>query len=183
MNEVQYVNLQHKGRCYKNSKLGPAVAEEFASERVGRQLLLNKKNKYLSEDEAIFASEVVSDGDTRGSYKLILTQETILGTSVVDVAKVIPDIGHFIKCISNAFYTFKSKNTVFGGIGMLEPLRIKSMTSDISNHLRAYNKKKQEPNVDFVDLKQDCLKRIKSVVHHHSGNHDECNIEDCLFLK
>ena len=27
------------------------------------------------------------------------------------------------------------------------------------------------------------MKRIRSVVNHHSGNHNECNIEDCLFLQ
>ena len=37
--------------------------------------------------------------------------------------------------------------------------------------------------MDFDFLKKDCMKRIRSVVNHHSGNHNECNIEDCLFLQ
>ena len=107
MNEVQYVNLEHKGKCAKNSKKSPAIAEEFACERVGKNLLLDKNNKFISENEAIFACEVVSDGDTRGTFRLILEQERILGKSVKGIAKPVPDIEHFIKCISNAFYKFK----------------------------------------------------------------------------
>ena len=144
MNEVQYVNLEHKGKCAKNSKKSPAIAEEFACERVGKNLLLDKNNKFISENEAIFACEVVSDGDTRGTFRLILEQERILGKSVKGIAKPVPDIGHFIKCISNEFYKFKGLHKVYARTGMLEPLRIKSMTSDISKHLRKYNSKKKE---------------------------------------
>ena len=141
MNEVQYVNLENPGKCYKNSKLSPAVAEEITCGKIGKLFLLDDGGNLLSD--AIFAEQIVSDGDTRGAFKLILTQEMILGTVVKDLAKPVPDIGHFIKCISNAFYKFKSENKAFDGVGMLQPLRIKSISSDISRHLRSYHQKKE----------------------------------------
>ena len=53
MNEGQYVNFQHDGECYKNSKLGPSVAEEFDAEQVDRQLLFDffflKMRKFLHQ--------------------------------------------------------------------------------------------------------------------------------------
>ena len=140
MNEVQYVNLEHPGVCYKNSKLSPAVAEELSCDKIGRNLLLDVDENYLLH--AIFAEQIVSDGDTRGAFKLILSQEQILGDIVKGSAKPVPDIGHFIKCISNAFYKFKTENKEYDGVGMLQPLRIKSMSSDISRHLRTYHQKK-----------------------------------------
>ena len=110
MNKIQYVNLTHEGACYKNSTKSPAIAEEFACEKIGRDLLKNTHNTFLQTDECIFATEIISDGDTRGCYKLILEQEIILGPAVKGIAKHVPDIGHFVKCISNAFYKFKLTN-------------------------------------------------------------------------
>ena len=66
---------------------------------------------------------------------------------------------------------------------MLEPLRIKSMTSDISKHMRKYHAKINKSDSDSYTEKIKCLKGVKLVVHHHSGNHSQCCIEDCLYLQ
>ena len=52
----------------------------------------------------------MSDGDTRGSMKFIKKEQEILRQVVEGIAEPIPDVGHFIKTISNGFYSFKKKN-------------------------------------------------------------------------
>ena len=143
MNEIQYTHIQHEGICYKNTTIGPASAEEIACVQAGVELLVNSDGKFLPDDEAIFANIVVSDGDTTGSLKLIAKQAELIGDAAKNVADQIPDIGHFIKCISNGFYTFKMKNKQFGGVGLLDPSRIRSISSDVSRHLRSYSNEKK----------------------------------------
>ena len=119
MNEIQYTHIEHDGICYKNTTIGPASAEEIACVQAGVEFLVNSDGQFWPDDKAIFANVVVSDGDT------------------------IPDIGHFIKCISNGFYTFKTKKKQFGGDGLLDPGRICSISSDVSRHLRSYSNEKK----------------------------------------
>ena len=142
MSGVQYVSVSHEGPCHKNTSVSPAIAEEIACGEAAYQLLYNEDGSMKSTEEAIFADAICSDGDTRGSFKFIDRQVELLGECVKNIAEHIPDIGHLVKCISNGFYTFKDKNKIYGGVNMLDVLRIKSISADVSRHIRDYNKSK-----------------------------------------
>ena len=96
-------DFSHNGVWYRNSKYSPAQAEEYAMERAAKLFL------DLPDDEAIFADKVRSDGDTRGSDKVIKAQNKYLGHIVDGVAEHEPDIGHFFKTLSNGLYALAKK--------------------------------------------------------------------------
>ena len=99
------MDLSHPGRCYKNSKHGPASAEEYALESLAEFFLIDPETgNFRPDDEAILVDFVVADGDTKGPKKFISKQAEIVGDSWEGKAEYVPDIGHFIKCISNAFF-------------------------------------------------------------------------------
>ena len=104
MHDVQFAQVKHKGKCYRNTTHGPAVAEEYACVDAAEALLFNKDGKFLGEEEACFIDQLVTDGDTRGCKKFIEKQSELLGALVRGIAEHIPDIGHFIKTISNGFF-------------------------------------------------------------------------------
>ena len=135
-----------------------------------------------STEEAIFADAICSDGDTRGSFKFIDRQVELLGECVKNIAEHIPDIGHLIKCISNGFYTFKEKNKIYGGVNMLDVLRIKSISADVSRHIREFHKEKNYTGADVDAERVKCLKRLKSICHHHCGNHEFCEESHCAYV-
>ena len=192
MNKVQFTQIQHEGRCYKNTSIGPASAEEIACVQAATELLEDEDCNFLSNSEAIFADLVVSDGDTTGSLKLIAKQAEMIGETVKGIAEQIPDIGHFIKCISNGFYTFKTKNRQFRGVGLLDPNRIRSISADVSRHLRCYSNFTREiiknsnctieqKSEEINKARDQCLQRIDSIVHHHCGNHTFCDKAHCVY--
>ena len=191
MNKIQYQNIGHKGTCYKNTSVGPAVAEEIACVEAADRLLNDENGKPLPSDEAIFAEVVVSDGDTRGSLKFIETQKKNLGEPAGVNSTHVPDIGHFIKCISNGFYKLRTTNKEVSGVGLLEPNRIRSMSADVSRHLREYKLEKQSVEITNIgkeekeelikNQRKECLQRIDSIAHHHCGNHQYCTKSHCKY--
>ena len=106
MHDVQFAQVKHKGKCYRNTTHGPAVAEEYACVDAAEALLFNKDGKFLGEEEACFIDRLVTDGDTRGCKNFIDKQCELLGELVRGIAEHIPDIGHFIKTISNGLERF-----------------------------------------------------------------------------
>ena len=50
-----------------------------------------------------------------------------------------PNVGHFIKLISNGFYSFKENDREFYGVSLLDPIRIKCVSSDVSRNLNSCN--------------------------------------------
>ena len=130
-----------KVHVIKNTSASPAIAEEIACGEAAYQLLFNKDGSMKSTEEAIFADAICSDGDTRGSFKFIDRQVELLGECVKNIAEHIPDIGHLIKCISNGFYTFKEKK-IYGGVNMLDVLRIKSISLMYQDTYVSFIKKK-----------------------------------------
>ena len=184
MNKIQYQSIKHKGVCYRNTTAGPAIAEELACIEAAELLLTDTDGNLLDDSQAIFCDTVVSDGDTRGSLKLIARQAEIIGNEAKNIAEQIPDIGHFIKCISNGFYTIKTKNKEFSGVGLLEPQRIRSISADVSRHLRDYHRVSSNGNLNaqsINDQKLVYLARISSIVPHHCGNHEYCNKKHCQY--
>ena len=174
-------DVRHEGKCFRNTKHGPAVAEEYACVEAANALLFNKDGKFLGPEEACFIDKLVTDGDTRGAKKFIKKQCELLGDLVKGIATHIPDIGHFIKTISNGFYKFKTKNKEYSGVGLLVPIRIKTISSDVSRHLRNYRDNMIKPNSIRSFERKKCLDNIDSIIHHHCGNHDFCSLGWCKY--
>eukprot|EP00986_Skeletonema_menzelii_P020007 scaffold29846_cov211-Skeletonema_menzelii.AAC.1 len=102
--EITDEDLKHDGECSRNSKHDPAVAEEYACELIARDLLVDPATgKLRPDDEAILVDCFISDGDTKGAKRFIATQASIV-PEFEEIAIYLPDIGHFIKCISNALH-------------------------------------------------------------------------------
>jgi hypothetical protein len=185
------VDLTHEGKCYRNSCHSPASAEEFAAADAGKYLMS------LPDDEAIFGDEVITDGDTRSPNKFIDAQAEIVGPAAAGAAERIPDIGHFIKTVSNGLYKAASDDPTLKGKDLLEPARIKMISSDLATHLRNYHDKSiglagspgtTTSDQNEIDAKRTaarmyCLECIDSLIPHHSGNHELCKIENCLYMK
>ena len=87
-----------------------------------------------------------------------------------------PDIGHFIECMFNGFYAFKEKNSEFLGISLLDPNRIRATSSDVSRHLKFYNKidKHNSKHEEMLVLKNTRLQRENPIVLHYCGDHSCC---------
>ena len=135
----------------------------------------------MGPEEACFTDQLVTDGDTRGCKKIIERQCELLGELVRGIAEHIPDIGHFIKTISNGFYKYKTDFKEYSGVGCLTPVRIKTISSDISRHLRMYKIDRDKPNAIPEVEKKKCLDNLESVVHHHCGNHKLCSLDWCKY--
>ena len=61
----------------------------------------------------------LTDGDTCSSLKFTSQKSELIGSCAENKAEHIPDIGHFVKCISNGIYTLKQKNKIYVGVGLL----------------------------------------------------------------
>lgn len=60
--------MEHEGKCYRNSKNGPAVSEEYSCVEAGRRLLLDENGNIRPDEEAVFLCKLTSDNDTRGKF-------------------------------------------------------------------------------------------------------------------
>ena len=100
--DITSQDLAHPGKkCHRNSKHGPASAEEWALESFAKFLLMDPETGDIRpNDEAILVNFVIGDGDTKGPTKFMNKQADIVPT-FKGRAQYLPDIGHFIKGISN----------------------------------------------------------------------------------
>jgi hypothetical protein len=196
VSEITPEEVEHKGHCYRNTVRGPATAEEYACFDAGSLLLkCEDSDDFLPDNEAVFADEIISDGDTRGSKKFIAAQVDAIGDVAANIAIQLPDIGHFIKTVSNALYELAEHDTILKGAYLLEASRIRAMSSDLAGHIREFNHTlemfcNKDPNDlspndhHSIDTCRDlCLQRIESIVPHHCGNHRKCDVAYCGFLK
>ena len=85
--------MEHKGKCYRNSNLSPASAEEHQAAAAARDLLLDKDGIYLGDDLAIFCLDCNSDNDTRAAKAIIKVQNDVIGTAADDLGDHLPDLG------------------------------------------------------------------------------------------
>jgi hypothetical protein len=77
--DITAEQLQHDGECSRNSKHGPAVAEEYAMEYLAEYLLKDPvTNKLRSDEEAILVDWFIADGDTKGAVRFIKKQASII---------------------------------------------------------------------------------------------------------
>ena len=90
--------------------------------------------KLRSDDEAILVDWFVADGDTKGAIRFIKKQASII-KEFEGIAIYVPDIGHFIKFISNALFYLAKNNSTLPGVSLLEASRIKAITTDILIYL------------------------------------------------
>jgi hypothetical protein len=68
-----------------------------------------------------------------------------------DMAEYVPDIGHFIKCISNALFKLSGQNSELRGVSLLEATRIKAISSDITGIIKDYGKEVTTIEDEFKD--------------------------------
>lgn len=178
-------STKHDGKCYKNTNLGPAVAEEYACEEAAEYLLCGPTGEgILPDDEAIFVDEFISDGDTRGAKKFIAKQVEIIGDKANGIAQYFPDFGHFIKCISNALFSLRGKDSTYSGVDLLESSRIKALSADVSRHIRQLHEYLESDGLSKEEkeqAKKRCLDNLYAIVPHHCGNHEKCSPDHCLF--
>ena len=111
---------------------------------------------------------------------MIRQSEEIVSKSK-NIVELMPDIVHFIKCISNGSRSFKENNKEFSGVSILDPIRIKLISSDVSRCLissKNLNKKNtnEEGTITFEKI---MLARMQSIMSHHCGNHKHCRSENC----
>ena len=136
MAELTEEDIQHKGHCHRNTGQGPATAEEYACSTAGLLLLkCEDSDEFLPDENVIFVDEIISDGDTRGSKKFIAAQANAIGVVAAGIAIQLPDIGHFIKTVSNALYQLAERDTILKGACLLEGSRIRAISSDLASHI------------------------------------------------
>ncbi|EJK58916.1 hypothetical protein THAOC_20921 [Thalassiosira oceanica] len=180
-------DLLHEGRCYRNTALSPAQAEESALEELAETLLIDPQtNKFRSNEEAILALQVVTDGDTKGSKRFINKQVSLV-PCFAGKAEQIPDIGHFIKAINNGFYKLKETCPELGGAKLLDAARIKVICSDVNKNIRQYGGKVAELDKELADyqerkenLRNAALNDIDAIGPHHCGDHSSCG-DQCKY--
>lgn len=194
LEDITEDDLKHDGECSINSKHGPAVAEEHALEWLAEYLLIDPVTKKLrNDDEAILADLFVADGDTKGANRFINKQASII-TEFDGIAIYLPDIGHFIKCISNALYALANKESTLRGAALLEANRIKAISTDITKILKEYGKEMERIKEEFGDdasvvfettlnsAREAAIKRINAIIPHHCNDHSSCSREDCFVI-
>jgi hypothetical protein len=93
----------------------------------------------LPDNEAIFADEVVTDGDTRGLSRLIRKQVEICGGIATGIAVQLPDFSHFLNTVSNATYDLAELDKSMKGKDMLDAPHIRAIVGYLARHLRNYH--------------------------------------------
>ena len=144
--------MKHKGRCYRNSKHGPSVSEEYAATEAGRRLLFDDDGNYRGDYSAVFLDVVVSDNDVRAPENFIKEQHSIIGDASAGLAKHIPDIGHVIKDCNNELYCIRERDPSFRGVNLLENNRIRAIMSDVLTAFKEY-----QPNIGDDRERKKCL--------------------------
>ena len=157
-------------------------------EKMGKFLLIDPETgKLRSDEEAILCREVIADGDTKGSNRLIRVQSEIV-PEFATIAEYYPDIGHFVKCISGGLHHLAKNCAELRGVSSLESARIKTMIADISRIVRQYGKQYKSVGIgsgskEKVDeLRHAAIKRIGSIIPHHWGEHLSCSGYDCKMI-
>jgi hypothetical protein len=132
-------------------------------------------NDFKPSNEAFFVAKMVMDGDTH--RKLFKAQSELLKPYNVTLPREprqLPDIGHFIKTVSNGLYMLGNNNKALKGVSLLEPSRIQAISSDVAKHLRTYNNESLNHDKKDGSWKDEawhqCFKAIGLIVPHHSGN-------------
>lgn len=175
----------HLGECTGNSVHGPAVSEELALEEVGELLLLDENGMYLGDEEALFLSLPVTDGDTKGALRLMTRQMAIIGDVALDKAERSPCCTHVSKNMVGGLYKLKTDDTTMAGKGLLEPGRIKQLRSYVHTHLRRLKAvswdQDRGPTEDQID-KTFC--DINNILPHVCGDHRNCKDESlCSYIQ
>ena len=111
--------MSHLGKpCDRNTKHGPAVAEEYAMEKITRHLLIDLNiGKIRSDDEAILARQTITDGDTKGSKRLIEEQASIISEFAL-IAEYFLDIEYSVKFMSGGFHKLARSCAELRGISL-----------------------------------------------------------------
>ena len=197
---VQMSDMYHEGKCYRNTLHTPGTAEENGYEQIAHDLLLkDPKNinpntdigtaELCDDDVAILGKRVISDGDTTGSVKMMEIQRKILGLPSAEISSHEPGIEHVLSRISKNLHNLANKDTSLKGKNLLDSPRIKSIVNDISSHISLLSDlknmtheqhKREELTIIQYHEKikfwnNSILKDIYNIIHHHCGEHQNCN--------
>ena len=71
---------------------------------------------------------------------------------------------------------FQREKFRISGVNLLDPNRIRATSSEVSRHLKCYNKidKRNSKPEETLALKNTCLQRVNSIIPHHCGNDSHC---------
>jgi len=147
--EYAQFSMEHGGTCYRKSKVSTAASEEFLTEQCARDLLLDASGNPRDEATCVYASTVVADNDSKSVKRGQRAQQEIIGDAVHGVSTHDPDLNHLIKNQSNDMFDAAKKNPALRGQTGLKPLRIKSLSSDMTQIIKDLHNK--------VTSRQDCL--------------------------
>jgi hypothetical protein len=114
----------------------------------------------------------------------------LIGEPAHGLAIRVPDIGHFIKIVSDALYKIWKEDSTLRGKGLLDPPRIKAIAADLSRVIRLYGKFLKEKGIDSSVAmqqasarRQQCLNAISAIIPHHCGDHSQCYHGTCTFKR
>ena len=170
-------SMEHDGPCYRKTNYSTAASEEFLSEECARGLLLDASGKPRNEDTCVFASTIVADNDSKSVKRAQRAQREIMGDVVEGLSTHDPDLNHLIKNQSNDMYDAAKKNPALRGQTGLKPLRIKSLSSDMTRIVKDLHDNENDPQA-----RQVCLDAIDALVLHHCDDHSKCKHEKyCTF--
>lgn len=103
---------------------------------------------------------------------------------MIGKADHIPDIGHFIKCISGRLHNLAKQNSHLRGVHLLEAAQIKTVCADISRIIRKYGVQLRQLNHEDIESRRNtAMNRLSCVVPHHCGDHSSCCYDDCKMKK
>jgi hypothetical protein len=171
--EYSNYSMAHDGICFRNSKHGPAIAEEHQAARMGIRLLLDQDGKYVGNDRAIFVKEIHADNDTRSPAAMIKEQNKIIGPTSNSKASYSPDFGHIIKNCNNEMYKLKATDRSYEGVRLLSNTRITSIHSDIRSAIKDYHARLGDDTA-----RNECIQQISAMIPHHCGDHSLIQIQN-----
>ena len=129
--------LQSIKKCYRTTNLGLKEGEEPDCTEAAESLFLDEDGRLLPSNEAMFANQVVWDGDTRGSASFVTKQKEIIGTAAKNKGKQALDVADCIKNVSNSLHKLLRIKKKHSGVQLLDSSRIRSdLSSYLSDHSR-----------------------------------------------
>jgi len=181
------VCVEHDGMCYATSVNSPSVAEEYAAEEIGKDLLTTPDGKVRSDDTAIFIGKGVSDGDSEGVKRASKAQENIIGESATAWQSFFQDWSHVKKNIGKVLFE-AAKQLGYGGkrVG-LTAQRIKAIEHDIEDCVRRYKGRALDPaNVSESEKEghvEVFMQELAAIIPHHCGDHEHCTLDMCKVMR
>ena len=182
--DISLLKGNHGGECTCNSDDAVAIAEEFMLEKIGTELLVDEQGNIRPDSESIFISVPTSDGDSKGSHRLVGAQAKVIGGEADGQTEDAICTTHVKKNLTKAFHKLRKNDPSLRGGGGLTNDRIMAVSYDIHQNLLHLKLESWDvghpPTDDQVTAAADS---IMNVIDHHCGDHTNCIIPYCMFLQ